>query len=102
MSKKDFEEEIKRIQLSIDSWSNKLRILQEKSLTEMIDDNYKHALETSIKNEMYRLNCFLYVKRILDKPVRKKKLSRFDSTCKYPKEFPTRVQSGTKSVDKID
>lgn len=91
MARKDFDNEIKRIESNLRGWHKRAEELAARSMTEIIDENYMNALAASIKRETFRLECFLYVKRLLDKPVRKKKVARFEATSKLPKEFPERA-----------
>lgn len=88
MSKKDFESMLGQMKSDINAWQNKLNKLHQKALTEMVDDNYKEAIEKSLKQELKKYQCFLYVKRILDKPVRKKKHMVYERQCKLPAKYP--------------
>lgn len=95
MSKRDFDNEITRIANNIKTWHTRLQDLVDKSMTEMIDLNYRQALESAIRRETHRLECFLYVKRLLDKPVRKKKWKKYEATCRLPKQFPETESSSS-------
>lgn len=88
MAKKHFEKEIKRVSDNIDIWKKRLDNINQQSMTEMIDEDYKAGLESAIRRELYRLECLLYVKRLLDMPTKKKKQKVFNNTSKLPKGFP--------------
>lgn len=88
MAKKDFDKYLRGLSITLREDVLGMAKIKEAYAKGETDEKVYKAAEKAFRDDKYRLEIFLFVKALLDKPTRKSKERAWARQSKLPKEMP--------------